>query len=288
MIAAVGGVVVGGFELVPAGESSSEHKDGGFRCMKIGDKAIDDLEIEAWINKNVVFALSFASFGPIFEGTSDGGADRDNAVAGSFSSLNGGDGFGGNMKPFGMHVVVFDIVAANGKESAKANMECKVANLNTFGLELLNERLGHVEAGGWCGGGTKFFGPDGLITLDIVGVGVAVEIGRQRNVTIIGNDSGEVAAGSNSSGAIAKNFFDSNNVGGNRMVGDVLNGELVADVKLAAIHNVINFASMLFEYDKFAWTTVGQLSEDTRAHDASIVQDNEVASFKKNGKIGIA
>lgn len=46
------------------------------------------------------------------------------------------------------------------------------------------------------------------------------------------------------------------------MVGDVLNSESVADVEFAAIHNVINFASMFFEYDKFARTTVGQLSKD--------------------------
>ncbi len=46
------------------------------------------------------------------------------------------------------------------------------------------------------------------------------------------------------------------------MVGDVLNSELIADMKFAAIHNVVNFASMLFEYDKFARTTVGQLSKD--------------------------
>ncbi len=177
MIVAVGGMIVGGFEFVPASEGSSEHKDGGFRRMKIGNKAVDDLEIEAWINENVVFALGLVSFGPIFERASDGGADSDNAVAGGFSGLNGGDGFGGNMKPFRMHVVVFDIVAADGKESAKADMECEVVNLNAFGLEFPDERLGHVEAGGWCGGGAKFFGPDGLIALDIVDVGVAMKVG---------------------------------------------------------------------------------------------------------------
>lgn len=105
---------IGRFEIFPVGESSREHEDGRFRRMEIGDEAVDDLEIEARINKDIVLTEGFASFGPEFERASDSGADGDDAMTGGLSFLDGFEGTIGYMKPFRMHVVIFDIIAADG------------------------------------------------------------------------------------------------------------------------------------------------------------------------------
>lgn len=52
--------------MVPSGESRSEHENGGFWSMKISYESVDGLKFESWINKDIVFAFGFASFGPIF------------------------------------------------------------------------------------------------------------------------------------------------------------------------------------------------------------------------------
>lgn len=114
-----------------------------------------------------------------------------------------------------------------------------------------------------------------------------MEIRWQRHIAVIGNNSGEVATGSNGGGAIAENFLDSNNVSSSRMVGEILDSELVTNMELAAIHDMVDFAGMFLEHNKFTWAAIGQLSEDARAHDASVVEDDEIASREKIGEISI-
>lgn len=48
------------------------------------------------------------------------------------------------MKPFGMHVVVFDVIFADGLEGAKTDVKGKIADLNTFVLEILEEGFGEI------------------------------------------------------------------------------------------------------------------------------------------------
>ena len=168
---------IGGFELFPAGEGGSEHEDGRFGGVEIGDEAVYDLEFETWVNENIIFAGGFTSFGPKFERASDGGTNRNNTMAGGFCSFDGFDSVVGKKEPFGMHMVVFNIVAADGEKSAKADVQGEVFDLNAFGLNFLQEFFGHVEAGGGGGGGAELFGPDSLVTFDIFFVGVAMEIG---------------------------------------------------------------------------------------------------------------
>ena len=170
-----------------------------------------------------------------------------------------------------MHVVFFDIVAADGEESAEADMEGEVFDLDAFGLKFLDKFFGHIEAGGWCSGRTEFFGPNGLIAFNVVLIGVAMEIWWKWNVTVIGDDFGEVAISRNGCGTVAEDFFDSDDIIGFGVVSDIFDGELVASMEFAAIHDMVNFAIMFFEYDEFAWATVGKFSKDTRAHNASII-----------------
>lgn len=99
--------------MVPASKSGSKHEDGGFWRMKVSKKSIDDFKFEARIDEDIVFAFGFARFGPEFERAGDGGTDGNDAMAGSLSGLDCLNGFGGNLEPLRMHMVLLDIVATN-------------------------------------------------------------------------------------------------------------------------------------------------------------------------------
>ena len=107
-----------------------------------------------------------------------------------FCFLNSFNGVGGNLEPFGMHAVFFDIVATNRKESAETDVEGKVFDLDAFGLKFFDKFFGHIKTSGRGGGGAEFFSPDSLIAFDIILVGVAMEIGWKWNVTVIVNNVG--------------------------------------------------------------------------------------------------
>ena len=135
-------------------------------------------------------------------------------------------------------------------------MEGEIFDLDAFVLELLDKFFSHVKTGGWCGGGAEFFGPDGLIAFDVFFVGVAMKVRRTGDIAVIGDDVGEVAIGGDGGSTIAKNFFDSNDVVRFAIVGDIFDSELIAGVKLAAIHDVVDFAVMFFEYNELARTAI--------------------------------
>lgn len=112
-------------------------------------------------------------------------------------------------------------------------MKSKILNLDAFGFEFGKGFFGHVETGGWSSGGAEFFGPNGLIALNVVGVGVAVEIWWKRNVAVGFDDIGEWTVTADGGGTVAKGFLDSDLVVG------IVNGEDVASVEFAAIHDGI-------------------------------------------------
>lgn len=230
--------------MIPSGECGSQHEDCRFWRMEICDESVDSLEFKAWINKNIIFAFSFAGFCPKFKSTGNGGADRDNAMSSGLSGLNGLYGFCWDMEPFGMHMMLFDVVGANWEESTEADMKSKILNLNAFFSEFLHKRFGHIETGGRSGGGTKLFCPNGLVTFNIVRIGIAMKIWWKWNIAIVSDDFSDVAAGSNSSGAVAENFFNGNSVSGSRIVVDIFDGKHVAGMEFTAVHNMVDFAIM--------------------------------------------
>ena len=131
-------------------------------------------------------------------------------------------------------------------------MEGEVFDLDAFGLELFNKFFSHIEAGGGGSGRAELFGPDGLVTFNVVFVGVAVEIGRKGNIAIIGDNFSEVTIGGDGSGAVTQNLFNRNDVIGFTVVGDVFDSELITGMEFAAVHDVVDFAVVFFKYDEFA------------------------------------
>ncbi len=280
---------VGWLEMVPAGKSGSKHQDSAFWRMEVRNKGVNHFKFDTRVEEDVVFAGSFAGSGPELERASDGGANGNNAMAGSFGSLDGFNGVFWEVEPFGMHFVLFDVIGANWEESAEADMECEIFNLDAFFLELFKQFFCHVETGGWSGGGAEILGPDGLVAFDIFFFGLAMHIWGKRNVAEILRDFFERTSGSCGRSAVAEDFFDSNNICCQFTGCNVFDDELFAFVKFATIHNVVDFAVVAFEHDELAWVAVRfAFGEDTAAHDAGIVEDNEIARLQKVGQVCVA
>ena len=256
--------------------------------MEIRNKGVNRLEFDARVEEDIVLAGCFAGSSPELERASDGGADGNNAMAGSFGSPDGFDSVFWEVEPFGMHFVLFDVIGADREESAETDMECEVFDLDAFVFELFKQFFCHVETGGWSGGGAEILGPDGLVAFDIFFFGFAMHIRGKRNVAKILRDFFERASGSCGCSAVTEDFFDSNNICCQIAGCNVFDDELFAFVKFAAIHNVVDFAVVAFENDEFAWVAVGfAFSEDAAAHDAGIIEDDEIARLQKVGQVRV-
>ena len=100
--------------------------------MEIGEKCVDYLKLEARIDKNIIFATGLAGFGIIFQSASDRSTESNYSVACIFCAVNFSYGILRNIEPFRMHVMVFYVIAADGQESAQANMQCEIFNDYAF------------------------------------------------------------------------------------------------------------------------------------------------------------
>ena len=257
--------------------------------MEVRDESIDGFKLKTWVDEDIIFAFSLAGLGPELESAGDGSANSDDVMAGGFCGLDCLDGILRNLKPFGVHLVFFDVVGADWQESTETDVEGEVFNCNAFFLELFKQFFCHVEAGGWSGGGAEILGPDGLVAFDIFFFGFAMHIWGKRNVAIFLSDELKRACGSCGCSAVAEDFFDSNNICCQFAGCNVFDDELFAFMELAAIHNVVNFAIVTLEDDEFAWVAIGfAFGEDTAAHDAGIVEDDEIARLQKVGQVCVA
>ena len=62
-----------------------------------------------------------------------------------------------------MHVVLGDIVYANGLEGASTNVQGQPGEFRALVFELLQKGIVEVQAGGWCGYGACMAGKDRLV-----------------------------------------------------------------------------------------------------------------------------
>ena len=181
-------------EVGPGGEGSREHEDGGAGSVKVGEEVVDNLKFEAGVDEDVGLTGEIVdrgswivenigvSLGDVLESAGDGGANGKDAVVGGFGLCDCLDSGGGDVKPFGVHVMGFDVVFADRLESAQADVEGKINDFDAFGLDLVNELLGDVERG--SGGGDRAFlgGEDGLVTNGVFWSGGAFDIWGQGNL----------------------------------------------------------------------------------------------------------
>ena len=160
------GVVVGGFEMIPAGEGGGEHEDGGFGGMEISNKSIDELKFVAWVDKDIILALGLAGLGIVLQGAGDSSAESYDSGARMSkilffghtqgrsakltvlkkgfllirtrhsNSLDCLQGIVWDVEPLGVHYVVFDFVGAHREKSAETDMKGKVLDNHALGAKL--------------------------------------------------------------------------------------------------------------------------------------------------------
>lgn len=58
-------------------------------------------------------------------------------------------------------------------------------------------------------------------------------------------------------------------------------------MEFATVHHTLGFVAMFFEDDEFAFATVREFAEEAGLHDASIIQNEDVAWVKKLVEIAI-
>lgn len=150
-------------------------------------------------------------------------------------------------------------------------MEGEVGNVDALFLEASEKTGGHVEASGGGGGGSEFMRPDGLVAFGVGGGGIAMEVGWEGDSAIVFNNGCEGARAFDDGSAVAEELFDDDSVGRGSAMMAGKNGELVASVKFAAIHDSVKVGLVFFEDNKFTRAMVGELCKEAGGHNASVV-----------------
>ena len=115
-----------------------------------------------------------------------GCANGDNPPAIGTRLGNGGCGFGADLTPFTMHLVIFDIISCHRQESARANMQRDWQNACAGGGNGFGQIIGEMQSGCWRRHRPTMAGKHGLVILPIGWFGTiwAGDIGRQRHAAI--------------------------------------------------------------------------------------------------------
>ena len=178
------GGLVGAEDEVAAGEGADEHDEGGFWQVEVGDDGVDDLEVVAGVDEDASPAalagdLVFGGGGGL-EGADARRADGDDAVPGLLGLHDELGGLVGDAVVLLVHLVLLDVVDADGAEGAEADVQGDEAEVDAHLAQLLHLLFGEVQAGGRGGGGALLAVVDGLVALLVLEF--LVDVGRQRRL----------------------------------------------------------------------------------------------------------
>ena len=152
--------------------------------MEVGDDGVDDLEVVAGVDEDVGPAALAGDLvsgcGGGLEGADARRADGDDAVAGLLGLHDELGCLVGDAVVLLVHLVLLDVVDADGAEGAEADMQGDEAEVDAHLAQLLHLLFGEVQAGGRGGGGALFAVVDGLVALLVLEF--LVDVGRQRRL----------------------------------------------------------------------------------------------------------
>ncbi len=127
MVAVRHGVLIGRFHAVCAGNGANQHKQCGFRQVKVSDNIINNFEFIARRNKYAGFSGKRAENAVLIPGgfkqAERSRADGDNSFARGFGLIDGVAGFLADNAVFGMHFVVVRIFNFDRKKSSGADVQ---------------------------------------------------------------------------------------------------------------------------------------------------------------------
>ncbi len=215
-----------------------------------------------------------------FEDADRGGADGDAGAVGGAGLAELVECTGGGFVPFGVHGVFGEVVALDGDEGARADVEGDRRATDAGGFELVEELGGEVESGGGGGDGAGADGVDGLVVLDIGGCGcVAVDVGGEWCLADALEEVEGLLRWYGADGPFAAvESLDGFEAG----IGVALAGELFAGLEAGggAEHDAPGVVVVLVEEEGFDAAAGGALAEEAGGDDAGVVEDEAIVGME--------
>ena len=153
--------------MLPARQGGDQHDEGALRQVKVGDKAVHDLEAVAGVDEDVGPARLGLHMPvlrrPALDGPAGGGAHADDPAPGGLGAVDEVRCLLGDDAVLAVHIVVQDVLLLHRPEGAQAHMEGHIADGDAHGLHPVHQLPGEVEPGGGGGGGAVVLGVDGLV-----------------------------------------------------------------------------------------------------------------------------
>ena len=203
----------------------------------------------------------------------------------------------GDVVALGVHAVVFDALGLDGAEGAGADVEGDEGAADAAGLEVGEEGVGEVEAGGGGGDGADLAGVDGLVAFAVEAghlgvVGVAVDVGGDGGEAVTGEDVHEGCVGGEADAGAALvaafedvgeevAFGEADGVADAGAAAAAAEGAPEADVAVGGF-----FLVAVGEEELGGAAGVGPGAEDACGEDAGVVEDEEVAGAEVVDDVG--
>ena len=126
--------------------------------------------------------MQLAVLAGAFQRTHHGGADRDHPPAVRAGAADLPDQMGTDVEPLAVHMVILQIVRPHRLERAGAHMQGDIAELDAALAQFGQDRLVEMQAGGGRRDRTGLAREHGLVALHVAGVGVPLDVRRQRHL----------------------------------------------------------------------------------------------------------
>ena len=180
-------MAVGGAHGAEAGEGRHEHEQRRARQVEVGHQRVDGFEAITGRDEDRRIArpgrnASVVACGA-FKNAQRRRADGDDAATACPRFVERGGGFGGDLAPLAVHLVLAGVVGLHGKECARSDVQRHEMARDTARAEG-GEKLGReVQPGGRRGNGPVILRVDSLIALAVAIIGAALQgdVRRQRH-----------------------------------------------------------------------------------------------------------
>ena len=165
--------------------------------MEVGEECLHGAKDEARPDKEVGLAVEGAQLPRLrsgLEGPHGGGPDRDHAPSPLASRRHCIAQVLRNVNSFGMKTLPVHDIFPQGRKGAGSDVEGEADRLDSRPGEPCEHRLVEMQARGRRCDRTRLGGVDGLVPYLVRRIGVALDVGRQREAPVTSHQAREVVA----------------------------------------------------------------------------------------------
>ena len=185
--------------MLVAPEGGHLHQQGALGHVEVGDHAVRDVEVvrreDELVGPPVVGLQVVLRAHARFHGAHGGGAHGADALAGVLGAVHHVAGLALDDHLLGVHLVLGEVLDLHRAEGAQAHVQRHFREVDALELGALHQLAAEVQAGGGGGHGTLVLGVDGLVALRVGGLGVALDVLRQRGLAHLGDGLLELLVG---------------------------------------------------------------------------------------------